>query len=98
MWPDAVCHVSESGTCDALNNVYRRLEEQLNGQADQWMQLAAWAFHQAVSELARAKSPAPRAALGRHEVSFEAFDWWMRMNLSDESWAEVRAQYVAALG
>jgi len=98
LWPDAVCHVNETGTCYTLNNIYRQLDEQLRSQADDWMQLAAWAFHQAVSELALIKPPAPRATLRRHEVSFESFAWWMRMNLADDSWAEARAKYVAVLG
>lgn len=98
LWPDAVCHFSETGTGEALANIYRHVEEQLGRHSGQWMQLAAWAFHQAVSELARLKSPAPRAALCRHEVSFEAFDWWLRMNLADESWAAVRTEYLSARG
>ena len=98
LWPEAVCHVDETGTCYALSNIYRRLNEQLGSHADGWMQLATWAFHQAVSELALIKPPAPQAALRRHEVSFESFDWWMRMNLSDNSWVDARAKYVAVLG
>lgn len=96
LWPDAVCHVSEAGSCNALDNIYRRLGKQLGGHANDCAQLAAWAFHQAISELARTKSAAPRAALRRDEISFEAFDWWMRENLSDSSWAEVRMEYLSA--
>jgi hypothetical protein len=96
LWPDAVCHLSEVGSCNALDNIYRRIERQLGGQAGDCAQLAAWAFHQAISELARTKTAAPRAALGRDEITFEAFDWWMRENLSDASWAEVRTEYLLA--
>lgn len=96
MWPDAVCHLSEAGSCNALDNIYRRLEEQLGSHADDCAKLAARAFHQAISELARTKAVAPRAALRRYEISFEAFDWWMRENLSDGSWAGVRTEYLSA--
>jgi hypothetical protein len=98
LWPDAVCHLNPSGTREALCNVYRRIEEQRGGQSDNLMELAAWAFHQAISELAMIKPPAPRAALRRHEISFEAFDWWLSANLTDLSWTEFRSAYLAARG
>ena len=81
---------------DALNNIYWPLEERLND-ADDWTQLAAWAFHQALWELAGSRGGVGEATLRPADVSFEAFDRWMKKNLSDETWANVRKDYDASL-
>ena len=46
LWPDGVTLASKSSHEEALNNIYWRIEEQLSGRPDDWLQLAAWAFHQ----------------------------------------------------
>lgn len=97
LWPDAVTIGSEAASLDALNNVYWPLEERLSRDSDDWTQLAAWAFHQALAELAGSRPSAGLAALRPNDIAFEAFDRWMRSNLSDESWAKVRAEYDANL-
>jgi hypothetical protein len=59
--------------------------------ADEWTQLANWAFHQALWVLAR--HTATESVIHREDVTFEQFDHWIRLNLSDESWVEERREY-----
>jgi hypothetical protein len=96
LWPDAITLRPDGGQ-EALNSIYWPLEEGLEDHGDEWIGLGAWAFHQALGELAQIKAKAGRAALRPADVSLEAFDRWMRNNLSDESWSEVRKEYDADL-
>jgi len=91
LWPDAITLRPDSGQ-EALNNIYWPIEEQLEGRTDELIKLAAWAFHQALWELARTKASG-HAALRPADVTLEAFDHWMRTNLSHETWADVRHEY-----
>ena len=92
LWPHAITLRPDGGQ-DALNNIYWPIEEKLEGEGDEWITLSAWAFHQALGDLARTKVIAGRAVLRPADVTLEAFDHWMRKNLSDETWAEVRHEY-----
>ena len=92
LWPDAITLRSRGGQ-DALNNIYWPIEARLEDDGDEWTQLAAWAFHQALWVLARTKVSAGRAVLRPADVTLEAFDYWMMTNLSDETWAEARHEY-----
>lgn len=90
LWPAAVTLRPDGGQ-SALNSIYWPIEERLEADTDEWLQLAAWSFHQALAELA--KSNSGRAAVRPADVSLEAFDRWMRMNLADETWSKVRKDY-----
>ncbi len=76
--------------------VYRSIEESCNPigertQSDEWIQVANWAFHQAL--WAVAEDGATERVVRREDVTFAMFDYWMRSNLSDESWDEERQEY-----
>ena len=96
LWPDAITLRPDGGQ-DALNNIYWPIEEGLEAEANEWLQLAAWAFHQALGELARCRVDSGCAAVRPADVSLEAFDRWMRKNLADETWSEVRKDYDLSL-
>ena len=96
LWPDAIVVTKSAASDGALNAIYWRIEDRLG--ADDWAQLAAWAFHQALCELAETRIAAGKTSLSSKDVSFESFDRWIRMNLRDESWAKVRREYDANLG
>jgi DNA-binding GntR family transcriptional regulator len=79
--------------------VYRSIEEACEPtgeytQSDEWTQLANWAFHQALGEVA--KNVASEKIVRRDEVTFDLFDKWMRSNLSEECWHEERREYEAS--
>ena len=63
-------------------------------QSDEWIQLANWAFHQALGALA--KAGAAERNVHRDEVTFDLFDEWMRFNLLHECWEEERREYDAS--
>lgn len=92
LWPDAIM-LGPDGGQDALNNIYWPIEEKLEGDGDEWLKLSAWAFHQALWVRAKTKVDAGRPALRPADVTLEEFDYWMRENLSDETWADVRHEY-----
>lgn len=76
--------------------MYRSIEESCDPvvertQNDEWIQLANWAFHQALWALA--KGTVTERIIRREDVTFDMFDYWMRSNLSDESWEEERREY-----
>jgi DNA-binding GntR family transcriptional regulator len=76
--------------------VYDRIEKaceptEQRTQNDEWTQLANWAFHQALWALA--KETAAPSVIRREDVTFDLFDQWVRLNLSDESWEEERREY-----
>ena len=92
LWPQAITLRPDGGQ-DALNNIYWPIEEKLEGEGDEWIKLSAWAFHQALWDLAKAQISVGRAALRPADITLEAFDQWMRTNLADDTWAEVRHEY-----
>ena len=92
LWPDAITLRPDGGQA-ALNNIYWPIEEKLEGDGDDWITFSAWAFHQALWDLARTMDGAGSAAFRPADVTLEAFDYWMRKNLSDETWSQVRHQY-----
>ena len=96
LWPDAVTLRADGGQ-GALNNIYWPIEQRLEADANEWLQLAAWAFHQALEELPQHRVDAGRGAVRPADVSLDAFDRWMKKNLADETWSEVRTDYDANL-
>ena len=92
LWPDAITLRPDGGQA-ALNNIYWPIEQKLEDDGDQWITLSAWAFHQALWDLAKTKVGVGRSALRPADVTLASFDYWMRKNLSDETWADVRHEY-----
>lgn len=90
LWPQPVPHTGDKR--QALNEVYWPLEERL-GCEDEWLSLAAWAFHQSFCEHAVSVGVASGSILSPADVPFSIFDRYMRENLQDESWADERTQY-----
>ncbi len=89
LWP-ATVRVSEHP--EATHDIYRSHEEAVS-QADNWLQLALWAFHQALVDHEK-RALAKGLPLHPHEVAFKEFDRWMRMNLNgDDCWLDERAEY-----
>lgn len=79
--------------------VYRSIEDTCTpsgawSPSDEWAKLANWSFNQALWQIAEQVSE-ERFVL-REEVSFDAFDHWMRFNLSDEMWMAERQEYDAS--
>jgi hypothetical protein len=93
LWPDAIVLSGASGDLETLNAIYWPLEKHLASSSDDWAQLAAWAFHQALAQLAATKLASGKTSLRPEEIPFETFDRWIRMNLLDESWSGVRKEY-----
>ena len=98
LWPHSIILKSdgpwnEGDPIWTVVGIYEEIEGRLSGDGDDWIQLAAWAFHQALFDQAKQKLVAGQYALRPDEISFEAFDRRMRKNLSDDSWAHIRKEY-----
>ena len=92
LWPDVITLRPDGGEA-ALNNIYWPIEAKLDNDGDEWAALSAWAFHQALWDHARHQSGVGSLLIRPANVSLEAFHFWMRKNLSDESWAHFREEY-----
>ncbi|WP_374551841.1 hypothetical protein [Sphingobium yanoikuyae] len=85
-WP---IEVSTAG--DNLNAIYWPLEDQFG--SDDWLQIAAWSFHQALWISAKKALSAGHQQMATSAVTIAAFDEQMRANLAHESWDELRPLY-----
>ena len=94
LWPDAITLRPDGGEA-ALNNIYWPIEAKLEKGGDEWTALAAWAFHQALWDHARHQADAGSSIIRPADISLEAFDFWMRKNLSDEAWTNFREEYAS---
>jgi hypothetical protein len=72
---------------------YRKIEDSLPAE-DEWTNLAAWAFHQALNKLVRRRHNASESVVFIKDVSFRSFDTQMKSNLADISWNAERAIYL----
>lgn len=75
-------------------DAYRAIEQRI-GQEDEWHQLAAWAFHQALDKLVRRRHRESNKLVRSKDVSFRSFDTQMKSNLTDISWDAERLIYSA---
>ena len=91
LWPQPIPRARDKHS--ALNEVYWPIEERL-GHEDEWLNLAAWAFHQSLWEYAVSAGVADSSTLSPTDVPFSTFD---RYNLQDESWSDERTQYFTSL-
>lgn len=76
-----------------LNDIYWPLSEKI-GEDDEWLSLAAWAFHQSLCQQTSTMGQKDRAPRLSDLVPFAVFDRNMRENLSDASWSDVRSAYI----
>lgn len=70
--------------------IYRALE-QIIPPDDDWQQLAAWAFYQALGKWETKAFANGEAVIFPHTLPFADFDKRMRDNLADESWVTEQA-------
>jgi hypothetical protein len=73
-------------------DVYKAVEQFLDPN-DEWHQLAAWAFHQALDKLVRRRHRRSEKLVRSKDVSFRSFDTQMKTNLTDSSWDAERPIY-----
>ncbi|WP_156360116.1 hypothetical protein [Sphingomonas sp. Leaf10] len=88
LWPKRI----EIEDSNALWRVYKCIEE-FAPDDDHWLQLAAWAFHQALHAYADRVRSEDCLTISPENVFFEEFDRRMRFNLADESWEMERKLY-----
>jgi hypothetical protein len=93
LWPSSLELGSDPH--QTLNDIYWPLSEKL-GEDDEWLRLGAWAFHQSLWEQISNIPPPTGTSLVTDLVPFSVFDRNMMENLSDDSWAEDRADYVTS--
>lgn len=103
LWPESldlaydISHRQDGDGIRALNEAYWPLDERLIDEGDEWMGLAAWAFHQSLWDLAEKCISEGDETLRPAGITFHAFDANMRANLADDEWADFRAEYEASL-
>ncbi len=98
LWPDKIDLgrrpvsglVVEGG--QILIDLYEAIDASVDVE-DEWLQLAAWAFHQALWG-ANKRTTRPDGFLYTADVSFSDFDDFVKFNLSNDSWAAIRAEYL----
>lgn len=73
-------------------DAYRDIESAI-GTNDEWSQLSAWAFHQALGIKVRETYKERKLLVLTRSVSFEMFEKQIKSNLADESWQEERIIY-----
>lgn len=73
-------------------DVYRAIENTI-GANDEWSQLSAWAFHQALGIKIREDYNEKKLLVLTRSVTFEMFEKYIKSNLADESWEEERDTY-----
>lgn len=99
LWPeenplgDAVKNGAEVYETPSLVATYDAIEAQI-GKGDDWAQISAWAFHQALWSEATVALHRGATSVSRETVSFDAFDKRMRRNLQDASWSAELSEYL----
>ena len=102
LWPEHI-DISRKGANDddapfwSLVETYERIEGQIKPD-DSWMEVSAWAFHQALIELAEESAARNINILHVLNVPMALFDRFLRENLSDASWESERIAYVRQNG
>lgn len=81
---------------DATNQVYWANEKAVPAE-DDWLQIALWSYHQAVSELEKRAADKGLLTIRPREVRFDAFDRWMRSKIiGHDDWRDERAEWEAS--
>jgi hypothetical protein len=99
-WPETFRISSEQPALPAVVTIPSELKvydsiEYLLGPKNEWLQLGAWAFHQALYQLFQRSYRASQYEVRTGDVSFKSFDTCMIRNLLDDSWAAERPIYAA---
>ena len=81
----------------SLIDIYDRIESDIQPD-DDWTGVSAWAFHQALMELAGIAAVQNISSLHVPDVPLPLFDRFLRENLSDPSWENERAAYIKQNG
>jgi len=84
--PDTV--VTEPSSFEVYQDIEKSIET-----VDEWSQLSAWAFHQALSLLIKEAYRKGEAVVVTGNVPFDLFDKMMMSNLSHELWHREREIY-----
>jgi hypothetical protein len=75
-------------TKPCLNEIYRKIEKSMDI-SDDWNQVSAWAFHQALDKLGRYKyRNSSDRILRPKDVSFKSFNTMMMRNLAKDKWGD----------
>lgn len=99
-WPDQFRILDEQPVLPTVltepsdHDVYLEIEQRIDPK-DEWHQLAAWAFHQALDKLVRRRQSESCALVRSEDVSFQSFDTQMKSNLADSSWDAERPLYTS---
>lgn len=101
LWPDALILAAntrdpDQGPLWGVIHAYEAIEERTKDYP--WLEVGAWAFHQALSDVANANLCAGKKVVRSSAVTLAAFDTYMRINLRDDSWALERAMYDSSDG
>ncbi|WP_425993749.1 hypothetical protein [Caulobacter sp. DWR1-3-2b1] len=97
-WPEELLILNEQIALPAILTepsdwtVYKSIEKSISSEGE-WINLAAWAFHQALNTLLHRSWEARSGVVRSNDVSFQLFDVKMKSNLADSSWAAERAIY-----
>jgi hypothetical protein len=86
LWPAEVSILGNE-----QNDIYWSLEERLGD--DEWMQIAAWSFHQALEKSAKTAFAQGKEVLLTSAITVTDFDENVRENLKHESWSADRPLY-----
>ncbi|MBA3898085.1 MAG: hypothetical protein H0X36_13340 [Sphingomonadaceae bacterium] len=73
-------------------DTYRDIEKSI-GPNDEWSQLSAWAFYQALGKEIRKSYEEGQLLVLTRNVPFGIFETQMKSNLADESWRDERIIY-----
>ncbi|MGN7159185.1 hypothetical protein [Sphingomonas sp. SAFR-052] len=87
-WPARI----ELDDPSALYVLYERNEKAAEGDGE-LLQLAMWAFHQALHRYAENVRRQGCLTISPERVTFDEFDRSMRLNLADGSWSAERVQW-----
>lgn len=99
LWPstirigDGYATANDGFMFPSLNKVYRRIEDGLDVETDHWGVLGHWAMSQAIHKMSRDAFGRGITVVSIADVPDELLDYFVRCNLSEESWTEERALY-----
>ncbi len=91
-WPRSV--ILNEDTFGTLNQIYWKLESKNDQTSELWLDVSSWAFHQSIWIYAKQQIDSDKKVLHISEVPMTLFNEQMLSNLEEESWVEVRKEYV----
>jgi len=97
-WPKKFHVLSDKSSAEIVfttpseYDVYKHIESEI-GKEDEWSQLMAWAFHQALSVFIKDRYRLQERLIRTEDVPFELFNEMLESNLTDDSWCNEREIY-----